>query len=164
MSEPAPDVLVRPIGGDDRTWVRGLLEERWGSATIVARGRTHDAASLPGFVALVDGKPAGLVTCFDEGEECEVVSLDSLDEGRGVGSALIQAASRFARERGCRRLVLVTTNDNLHALRFYQRRGFRLVALHPGEIDRLREIKPQISELGHDGIPIRDEIELEQLL
>jgi ribosomal protein S18 acetylase RimI-like enzyme len=164
MSERAPDVLVRPIGGDDRTWVRTLLEERWGSATIVARGRSYDADSLPGYVALLDGEPAGLVTCLDEGEECEVVSLDSLNEGRGVGSALIQAASRFARERGCRRLVLVTTNDNLRALRFYQRRGFRLVALRPGEIDRLREIKPEISKLGFDGIPIRDELELELAL
>jgi Acetyltransferase (GNAT) family len=68
------------------------------------------------------------------------------------------------REAGCRRVWLITTNDNLRALRFYQRRGFRLVAVHPDALARSRELKPSIPEIGLDGIPLRDELELELLL
>jgi hypothetical protein len=51
------------------------------------------------------------------------------------------------------------------ALRFYQRRGFRLVALHPGAVDdSRRRLKPEIPELGEYGIPIRDELVLEREL
>jgi hypothetical protein len=81
--------------------------------------------------------------------------------GQGVGTALIEAVKVAAIEAGCRRLWLMTTNDNLHALGFYQRRGFRLVAVYPGAVDAARLLKPEIPLLGNDGIPIRDEIELE---
>ena len=69
-----------------------------------------------------------------------------------------------AREAGCGRVWLITTNDNLRALRFYQRRGFRLVAVHPDALERSRELKPSIPEIGLDGIPLRDELELELTL
>lgn len=74
---------------------------------------------------------------------------------------LLDALLEAARRGGCRRLWLITTNDNLNALRFYQRRGWRLVAVHAGAVDEARKVKPQISVIGEDGIPIHDEIELE---
>ena len=94
----------------------------------------------------------------------EVVTLDSLRPGRGIGTALIEAVKSAASAAGCRRLWLITTNDNLHALGFYQKRGFRLVAVHPGAVDAARRLKPEIPLNGNDGIPIRDEIELEIVL
>jgi ribosomal protein S18 acetylase RimI-like enzyme len=77
---------------------------------------------------------------------------------------LLEAAAATARERGCRRLVLMTTNDNLGALRFYQRRGFRLVARRPGAVDAARARKPAIPPIGDFGIPLRDELELQRAL
>ena len=66
------------------------------------------------------------------------------------------------RPSGARRLWLITTNDNVDALRFYQRRGFRLVRVHAGAVDRSRAaLKPGIPEAGDHGIPLRDELELE---
>jgi hypothetical protein len=63
------------------------------------------------------------------------------------------------------RAWLVTTNDNMRALRFYQRLGWELVAVHRGAVDRAREtLKPEIPRVGNDGIPLRDEIELEYRL
>ena len=60
---------------------------------------------------------------------------------------------------------LITTNDNLNALRFWQKRGFHLIKIYPSAIDKVsRKIKPQIPKMGADGIPIRDEIELEMKL
>ena len=63
--------------------------------------------------------------------------------------------------QGGGRLWLVTTNDNLDALRFYQRRGLRITAVAAGAVDEARKIKPGIPLLGDHGIAIRDEITLE---
>jgi ribosomal protein S18 acetylase RimI-like enzyme len=95
---------------------------------------------------------------------CEVISIDALEEGRGIGSALLLAVVYAAGSAGCRRVWLITTNDNVNALRFYQKRGFRLVALYPDAVTASRRIKPEIPLVGNDGIPLRDELELEKLL
>jgi ribosomal protein S18 acetylase RimI-like enzyme len=82
-----------------------------------------------------------------------------------VGTALVEYAAREAGRRGCTRLWCTTTNDNLDALRFYQRRGFRLLALRPGAVDRARRaVKPQITAVGAYGIPLRDEIDVQRPL
>ena len=151
---------VRPLGEADREWATGKLRELWGEG-VVSRGRLLDATVLPGFVAEEDGEPAGLLTYRIDGGDCEVVTINAFPRGSGAGTALIEAAAAAAREAGARRLWLITTNDNLRALRFYQRRGFRLSALHRDALERSRELKPSIPEIGLDGIPLRDELELE---
>ena len=124
----------------------------------------HDAAALPGFVAMVDGNPKGLITYRTEKDQCEIISLDSLAEGSGIGTALLNAVLDVARSSGCVRTWLITTNDNTPALRFWQRRGFEIVALYRGAVGESRKLKPEIPHLGSAGIPIRDEIELELCL
>ena len=151
---------ARPLDDADRGWAAAKLRELWGDI-VVSRGRVHDASELPGFVAEEGGAPVGLLTYRVDGDDCEVVTIDAFPQGSGAGTALIEAAAGAARTAGCRRLWLITTNDNLRALRFYQRRGFRLAALHRGALDRSRELKPSIPEVGLDGIPLRDELELE---
>ena len=153
-------MAVRAVEPSDRAAVARLLAERWGSTTMVSRGACHDASALPGFVAVHAGRILGLVTYVVAGAEVELVTLDSLREGSGIGSALVAAVAEAAAGAGARRMVLVTTNDNLRALGFYQRRGFRLVHLHAGAVDRARERKPSIPRTGNDGIPIHDELEL----
>ncbi len=152
---------VSPLTEADRHWMREFMIEHWGSEIVVAHGTIYRPAELPGFVADRDGEIAGLVTYHVESEACEIVTLDSLQEGLGIGAALIEAVRGVALNTGCRRLWLITTNDNTHALRFYQKRGFRLVAVRPGAVDDARRIKPGIPWIGNDGIPIRDELELE---
>ena len=154
-------IEVRPIGAADRSLVEGLLIDRWGSTRMISRGRMHDAAALDAFLALRGDEPLGLATYALERGECELVSLDSLDEGSGVGSALLDAVAERAREEGARRLWLVTTNDNLSGLGFYQRRGLRIVAVHRDAVADARALKPQIPMVGQGGIPLHDELELE---
>jgi ribosomal protein S18 acetylase RimI-like enzyme len=156
--------LIRPLTLDDRPWVACLLTQNWGAPLIVSRGRVHDASRLPGFAAVYQGQPAGLLTYHLAGSDCEIVSLDSLVERIGIGAGLIAAVQQVAQGAGCRRLWLITTNDNLPALRFYQKRGFCLVAVHVNALAEARRLKPQIPLLGLDGIPLRDELELELLL
>ena len=138
-----------------------LVREHWGSSEIVTRGKIHDTSKLPGFTAIIGDEPLGLATYRIHGDECEMVSLNSLVEGIGVGSALVDAVAGKAREHGCRRLWLITTNDNSPAQRFCQHRGFTVAAVHKNAIAESRRLKPEIPENGIDGIPIQDEIELE---
>ena len=152
---------VRRIEARDREWAAEVLTRSWGSTRVVSRGRLHDALALPGLVAGLGDERAGLLIWSAEGEECEVVTLNSLVERRGVGRALLAAVAGEATALGCRRLWLITTNDNVHALRFYQRLGWDLVALHRGAVDAARLLKPEISRIGLDGIPLRHELELE---
>jgi ribosomal protein S18 acetylase RimI-like enzyme len=141
-------------------WIR----QRWGSDIVAVHGVTYRPAELPGFVAVDGGAWLGLVTYHVDRDSCEIVTIDSDRPNQGVGTALIEAVKELACQTGCRRLWLVTTNDNTAALRFYQRRGFTLAALHRDAVSRSRQMKPQIPLAGSDGIPIRDELELEMLL
>jgi GNAT superfamily N-acetyltransferase len=153
--------LVRDLRDDERGWLRQHLELAWGSATIVSRDREHDAAALPALVAVRGEELAGLATYRVCGAECELVTLEAFAAREGVGSALLAAVAQRARDGGASRLWLVTTNDNLDALRFYQRRGLALVAVHRGAVDRARARKPAIPLIGAHGIEIHDELELE---
>jgi len=157
-------IQTRPLIEGDREWAVRLVEKRWGSRMIVTRGRVHNAGELPAFVVMRDGEPAGLATYRIDGDECELISLDSLVEGVGVGSALIDAVRDAAMAAGCRRLWLIMTNDNMAALRFYQRRGFVFVGVHRNALEESRRLKPEIPLIGIDGIPLRDEIELEMTI
>lgn len=117
-----------------------------------------------GFAALQDNRPVGLVTYRIEGDQCEITILNSLVEGVGIGSALIDVVRDVAINEQCKRLVVITTNDNTPALRFYQKRGFVLVAIYRNAVEKARKLKTEIPQTGVDGIPLRDEIELELLL
>jgi GNAT superfamily N-acetyltransferase len=132
----------------------------WGADVVVGAGRELRPATLPGVVAEADGERAGLATYLVELPDCELVTIDALTIGAGVGSALVEAVADAARDAGCARVRLMTTNDNLPALRLYQRHGFALAALRRDAMLEARERKPQIPATGHDGIPIRDELVL----
>lgn len=161
--EPTAPTIV-PFGPAQRQWAAELLTARWGATVIMSRAERHDATCLPGFVALRHGAPVGLATYHLADGECELVTLDSATGGVGIGTALVAAVREAATAAGCRRVWLITTNDNLDALRFYQRRGFALVAVHRDAVTEARRRKPQIPLTGRHGIPIRDEIELELLV
>lgn len=152
---------IRPGTKQDHDWILRLLNEHWGSARIVTRGIVHEADKLPAFLADLDSERVGLITYRLHEDQCEVISLNSFRESIGIGTALLSAVKNVAAKAGCKRLWLITTNDNLAAIRFYQKRGWTLVAVHRGAIAESRRLKLTIPEVGIDGIPIRDEIELE---
>jgi len=152
---------LRRISRDDLPRLRQFWAEHWGGDEMIVHDEVFRPEQLDGFVT---EDWAGVVTFTIKGDQCEIISLDSLDEGKGIGTALINAVVKEAQSRSCRRLFLSTTNDNLHALRFYQKRGFELTAIRRGAVNKSREIKPAIPMLGGNGIPLRDEIELEMPL
>jgi GNAT superfamily N-acetyltransferase len=121
---------------------------------------TFYPAALPGFIAERPGRIVGLVTFEVRAGVLEIVTLNALDQFNGIGTMLIEAVRAEAKRRDCQQIMLTTTNDNTDALRFYQRRGFRLAALRPGAVDRSRLRKPEIPHSGDFGIPLHDEIDL----
>ncbi|HYN80533.1 MAG TPA: GNAT family N-acetyltransferase, partial [Gemmatimonadaceae bacterium] len=93
--------------------MRQFIVKRWLAETVVAHGQEFYPHRLPGFVAVSDIERVGLVTYLIDGGNCEIITLDSLRPGLGVGTALIEAVKAIAQEAGCDRLWLMTTNDNL---------------------------------------------------
>ncbi len=155
---------VRPVEEADGPWLLRFLRERWGSERMVANGEVFYPGEHQGFLALLDDEPVGVVTYRVDSEACEITLIDSAMQHQGIGTLLIEAAEKAAGEAGCSRVWLVTTNDNLNALRFYQRRGYVLAALRPNALQASRQLKPEIPEIGEMGIPLRDELELEKYL
>lgn len=135
-----------------------LLDEGLGGRLQARKGELIDVLDRPGLVAETDGSVIGVLTYDLQPTECELVAIVAAVRGTGIGSALVEALRERVPDRP---IWLVTTNDNLDALRFYQRRGFRLRALRAGAVDEARRtLKPSIPELGEHGIRLRDELEL----
>jgi GNAT superfamily N-acetyltransferase len=149
---------IRRLTRDDLPRLRKFWRDHWGSELMVIHGETIHCDQVEGFIF---GEWVGLLTFLIRAAGCEIISLDSLQKSRGIGTALIDEVIQEAKARKCRRLFLVTTNDNLNALRFYQKRGFELAALHRGAVNESRKLKPSIPVIGENGIPLRDELELE---
>lgn len=155
-----PEVRIRPIDEGDRPMLSWLVAELWGSELVAVHGTVLRPAELPGFIAERSRRVVGLLTYQVMGDVLEIVTLNAIERRVGIGTMLIEAAAGAARHFRCREVRLTTTNDNVDALRFYQRRGFRLAELRTGAVDRSRQEKPQIPRVGDYGIPLHDEIDL----
>ena len=152
-------VTIRALGDADVPWAERLLGG-FGGRLQARLGSVVDPLACPGLVAERDGEPVGIVTYDADGDDVEVVYIEVTAKHQGVGTRLLDAVED---RTGAQRLWLVTTNDNLDALRFYQRRGFRISEVRPGASDEARRtLKPSRSEVGNFGIPLRDEIVLER--
>jgi GNAT superfamily N-acetyltransferase len=157
------ELRVRARDDSDRDWVESFLVERY-SLNVARLGRMERALDHPALVAERDGVPAGVLTFVLGDGDCEILTLHAAERLRGTGTALVEAVEKLAVDAGCTRLWLITTNDNVDALRFYQRRGFQLAALHRGAVDHSRaHLKPEIPRIGDHGIHLRDELELEKV-
>ena len=154
---------IRPVDSNDADWIAQFITKRWGAEFVAAHYEVYHCRDLPGFIATEGEEKVGLLTYKIVGDDCEIVSLDSLQPCMGIGTDLIDAVKAAAAESRCKRLWLVTTNDNMNALRFYQKRGFVLVKINRNAIEFARNLKP-VPLTGADGIPLRDEIELEMML
>jgi GNAT superfamily N-acetyltransferase len=155
-----PEVTIRPVCEGDRPMLSWLVAELWGSELVAVHGDVLRPAELPGFIAERSRRLVGLLTYLLVGDFLEIATLNAIERRAGIGTLLIEASVAAAHHFRCREIRLTTTNDNVDALRFYQRRGFRLAELRPGAVDRSRLEKPEIPKVGEYGIPLHDEIEL----
>lgn len=155
---------IREIDESLRSNVNNIIIEEWGSLIMVSKGQIHYIDRLPGYVMMENDKIIGFVTYNIKNNECEMVSLDSLVENKGVGSELVSRVIEKSEELGCERVWLITTNDNTRAIKFYQKRGFNISGIYLNSVAEARKMKPEIPLFGYDNIPILHEIEFEKIL
>ncbi|MGH2356686.1 MAG: GNAT family N-acetyltransferase, partial [Candidatus Limnocylindria bacterium] len=160
---PGAVLTVRDLESSDHDWAKRLIASHSGGSHVVARlGEVIDPLTLEGLVAVADGRPIGLATCKEAADALEIVTLHSDPPGVGAGTLLLQTALQVAGASDLRRVWLVTTNDNLPAIRFSLRRGMRVAAVHANAVRRDRKLKPRIAATNpENGLPIRDLIEFE---
>lgn len=155
---------ILPIETTDRDQVRDVMIREWGSEMVIVHREIFFPHELPGFKAVDGANLVGLITYHINNNECEIVTLNGFQPGKGIGDALINAVEKVAFAEGCHTCLLVTTNDNLNALGFYQKRGYCIESVSPGAVDESRKLKPAIPLIGENGIPLRDEITLKKNL
>ena len=136
-----------------------LLESEWNSTKVVTKGIVYDCMNLPAYIAVKDKKIAGMITYYISGADCQIITLNSLAENEGIGQKLIEKVKRAAIEQGCTHLWVVTTNNNIKAIRYYKKRGFKLKTVYYYSVNKSRMLKPDIPLFGTNGIPILHEVE-----
>ena len=155
---------IERISNKTRELVNQFFIDNWFSTDISIRGEIIDGTKLDGFLLQEENTIIGLVTYTFFGDICEIVSVDSKRENVGIGTALLNEIEKVAIDNNCKKIRLITTNDNLRALQFYQKRGYCLTKLYPNVMDEVRKVKPDVPLIGENDIPLRDEIELEKNL
>jgi len=149
----------------DFEWIKELYTRTWSGDICVSRGKVQKVDDFTGgFVAETGGQNTGFITYTVTGPEVEITGIVSLKEKSGVGSALVKAVIEMAKKQKLKKVCLVATNDNLNGIGFWQKRGFKLVKVYPGSMEYVRKIKPAVPLIGENGIPLRDELELEMIL
>lgn len=148
----------------DQEFIRRQWSQLWG-IPIVSTRRSFEPQDVQGLVWRDEwGEVQGLITWHIEGDEAEFVTVDAYQQGRHIGGRLLDGAEAELRKRGVRRARIVTTNDNLRAVAFYVRRGYRLMRIELDGVERVRKVKPGVPLIGNENIPLRDMYELEKEL
>ena len=158
------DVKLRITTPDDSTLISRLMTEHWGGEPLVIRAKNYYPSKLDGIIAAQDSETIGFLFYDIQGTSCEIVVFEVFAKFQGIGSKILEKLKVIARAEGCNRIYLMTTNDSLDALRFYQRRGFHICDIHLDSVKESRKIKPGIPLIGDYEIPLRDEIDLELIL
>lgn len=155
---------IKEITIVNREKVVSFFKEHWGSTEMVISTGVYPCDTLDGFIFEETNQIIGLVTYVIKDNEMEIISLDSLQEGKGIGSSLMKSVEYIAKQKKIQIVSLVTTNDNLNALKFYQKRGYRITSVIPNGVIKARSLKPSIPLIGHEGIPLNDELILKKIL
>lgn len=138
-----------------------------GGPVIVSAGKLRDLRAYPCRVAVVAEELAGFIIYREEPDSLEILAIKARQKLSGIGTMLLTHVEEQARQKGKANLWLCTTNDNLDALRFYQRRGFRVREYWVGgfaEVLRLKGVDPSKRVVGNFEIPLRDIILLDKAI
>ncbi len=154
-------IIFRKVSGADKKWIDKFIKVHWQSKQVVVHKTIYIPSELNGFIAENRTEKVGLVTYQIKNRNCEIVSLNSIKENEGIGAKLVKLVVNQARKLNCKKVWLITTNDNIKAIYFYQKLGFQIVKVHLNAVAESRKIKPEIPLKSETGIPIRDELEFE---
>ena len=155
---------IRPAASADNKWLEELMNRDWGGLPLVIRGKKFYPSQLDGIIAENENGIAGFLFYEVRDKDCEIIVFEVFDKFKGTGTSILDNLKEVAKDKKCQRIYLMTTNDHLDALRFYQKRGFHICGIHIDSVKNSRKIKPTIGMIGDHDIPVRDEIDFEFLL
>ncbi len=155
------ELIFRETDSSDSEIIKELMKKHWGGEPLVIRGKKYFPSSLDGIMVLKNQQVIGFLFYEVQNKICEIIVFEVFDKFNGIGTKILDQLKEMARSKNCEKVYVMTTNDSLDALRFYQRRGFHICGIHIDSVKVSRKIKPSISEAGEYGIPLRDEIDLE---
>lgn len=159
------NIHIALITKENREEINNFIVSNWYTSDMAIRGKLYDMTKMDGFAAYQENKIIGLITYLKEkNDEYEIVSLDSLVEKQGIGTALIDKVIEKAKQDKIKIIKLITTNDNINAIKFYQKRGFDLFKIYRNAVEAGRKLKPSIPKIGYYNIPIKHEIEFQMKL
>lgn len=158
------DITIRLTTPNDAEFVANLMEKHWGGEPLVIRAKNYYPSKLDGMIASNSEEVIGFLFYEIQGTTLEIIVFEVFDKFQGIGTQLLERLKLIAKEKGCNRIYLMTNNDNLDALRFYQRRGFHICGIHLDSVKESRKMKHGIPMTDEYGIPLRDEIDLELIL
>ena len=149
---------IRCITEETRPIVTEYINERWYSDMMVLNGEIIDMTDKPGYLILKENRIEALLTyrCLDS--SVEILSIDVENTHLGTGTELISHFEMQMRESGVNEVMVVTTNDNDIAKRFYEKNGYSVSEIRYGAVNRSRILKPEIPYYGYNGQPVEDEI------
>ncbi|WP_138494450.1 GNAT family N-acetyltransferase [Paenibacillus pinistramenti] len=156
--------MVQPLSELPKEQVTAFFKQKWGSSLMASKGRVHHLEQLPGLAVVSEEQITGLLTYQIAGGECEIVTVNSTVRGQGTAALMLDELQHIAAAKGCTRMWCIVTNDNIHAIRFFQKNGMTLCSFYRNALEDNRRLKPQIPMTGQDGIPIEHELELEKRL
>ncbi|SFT04020.1 Acetyltransferase (GNAT) family protein [Paenibacillus sp. BC26] len=156
--------ILSPATSEDRDWLKALWVNEYGGDFVISRGKEHNLRDVEAFIAWRDGVRVGAASYRLTNGECELTNIHAIIRGKGIERKMLTFVEEIAKQAGSHHIWLVTTNDNVDAMRFYQRLGYRIIAVHPGAIDEVRKRKPAVPLVGFYGIPMLDEIELRKFI
>jgi len=151
--------IINKLNNDYIHKVNEIIINNWGSDIIASMGKVYKLQDLDGFIALSNKDIVGVITYNIKNKKCQIITLNSLIENKGIGSGLIEEVIKESKKNNCKILHLVTTNDNIKAIKFYQKKGFDIRKIYFNSIKKYRKIKQEIPEIGDYEIPIKHEIE-----
>ena len=155
---------IRPAASADNKWLEELMNRDWGGLPLVIRGKKFYPSQLDGIIAENENGIAGFLFYEVRDKDCEIIVFEVFDKFKGTGTSILDNLKEVAKDKKCQRIYLMTTNDHLDALRFYQKRGFHICGIHIDSVKNSIKIKPTIGMIGDHDIPVRDEIDFEFLL
>ena len=115
---------IEKIDNVNRWLIDEFIINHWFTTKMIVRGKEIDMTDTDGFYVIERDEIVALITYIIYDESMEIMSLDSLNENKGIGTLLLEQVIEEAKKIGCKKIVLITTNDNIRGLEFYQRRGF----------------------------------------
>ena len=128
-------IRVRRMGPGDDAHVHSAAHLFDRPLDPAATARFLASADHHLLIGFIGAAPVGFVTGVelthpDKGTEMFLYELavDSAFRGRGFGSALVGGLAALARDRGCYGMWVLTDDDNVAAIRAYERAGGRRVA------------------------------------